>query len=538
MRFSRGRRQDNNTMIFAPLQWVKKASPRTRRFLICCLVTPPIVAGGIGLFIAFRIYAANKAENALRLPFMASPAPPQSLLIFAPHCDDEALGAAGLMRQAENNHCPVHVVLMTNGDGFRFAAQRYFNAIKVGPDDMVRYGYIRQRETVTALGVLHVPSEDIQFLGYPDRGLMPCLTTNWDPKTPFKSPFTQADHNPYGDVLSPGKPYCGKSVLNDVRTMMDRVKPTDIYVTHPDDDHPDHAASSVFVLSALEQFKDAGVPWALKAHIHYYLVHRGDWPVPQGLDEDFPLGPPAPMADLNTSWQELKLTHRDIQRKYAALRRYPSQTLLTARFMYSFVKRNELFGTLPDPIPTLPLVPDHTISLGSPATAWRGISPLILDPVGDSVLPTVQPGGDIQTVSICRDSHNLYVLLHMHGNIDPKISYQVVLRPMSTALTQDNAFILNVSPAVLKLRQLIPGHPLGAMYAEGHDLQISLPLTDSSLNGLKGSKRLYMAANTFLPDVRVDKTGFRCIVMSPSAPLRTNVAAAPKAKPSTSKTQI
>jgi len=479
---------------------------------------PPVFAGFIGLSIAYKIYAANKAENAMRLPFMPPPTPPQSLLIFAPHCDDEALGAAGLIRQAENNKCDVHVVLMTNGDGFRFAAQRYFNSIKVGPNDMVRYGYMRQKETITALGVLHVPAADIQFLGYPDRGLMPCLTTNWDPSTPFKSVFTQADHNPYDDVLSPGKPYCGKSVLADVRSMMEEVKPTDIYVTHPDDDHPDHAASSVFVLSALEQFKDAGAPWAMKAHIHYYLVHRGDWPVPQGLDEDFPLGPPAPMASLNTKWSELRLSHRDIQRKYAALRRYPSQLMLTSRFMYSFVKRNELFGTLPDPIPTLPLVADHTLSVGEPVQAWQAIAPIILDPVGDSVLPTVQPGGDIQTVSVCRDSHNLYILLHMQGDIDPKISYQVVLRPMASELSQSNAFILNISPAVLRQREQIPGHNFGAMYADGRDLELSLSLTDTSLNGLHGASHLYLAANTFLPHVRVDKTGFRCVSMSNGAP--------------------
>jgi LmbE family N-acetylglucosaminyl deacetylase len=493
-------------------------------------MSPPILAGGIGLKIAYSIYSANKAENAMRLPFMAPPNASQSILIFAPHCDDESLGAAGLMRQAENNRCQVHVVIMTNGDGFRFAAQRYFNDIKVGPDDMVRYGYIRQRETDTALAVLHVPEADIQFLGYPDRGLMPCLTTNWDPATPFKSVFTQADHNPYTDVLSPGKPYCGESVLNDVRTMMERIKPTDIYVTHPDDDHPDHAATSVFVLSALEQYRDAGEPWALKAHLHYYLVHRGDWPVPQGLDEDFPLGPPAPMASLNTTWCELKLSHRDIQRKYAALRRYPSQIMLTSRFMYSFVKKNELFGTLPDPIPSLPIVPNHTISLGTPIKSWSSVNPLILDPVGDSVLPTVQAGGDIQTVSICRDSHNLYILLHMHGQIDPKISYQVVLRPMSSKLDQSNSFILSVSPVALKQREQIPGHPRSALYAEGKDLQLSLPLNDASLAPLKGAKRLYLAANTFLPHVRIDKTGFRCIALSPTPQPAERVAAQPTPK--------
>ena len=47
-------------------------------------------------------------------------------------------------------------------------------------------------------------------------------------------------------------------------------RPTDIYVTHPNDDHPDHAAASVFVRTAFQQLKASGVARAQTAHLHYY----------------------------------------------------------------------------------------------------------------------------------------------------------------------------------------------------------------------------------------------------------------------------
>lgn len=528
--FSRSAESNENRKTFSfllrrPQKGRTTGGIRTRKIVAFLVIVPPIVLAGMGLSIAFRIYSANRAESEQHYPYMIPPHPPQSLLVFAPHCDDETLGAAGLIRQAEINHCAVHIVVMTNGDGFRVAAEREFNKINLAPSDFVRFGYLRQQETVTALGVLSVPPSDIQFLGYPDRGLMYLWTTNWDIRHPYRSIYTQASHNPYTDVLSPGAPYCGESVLTDVRAMLEKIKPTDIYVTHPDDDHPDHAATSVFVASALSQLRDAGEPWAGRAQIHYYLVHRGDWPVPQGLDEDFPMGPPAPMAALDTRWSELKLSRRDIQRKYAAVRRYKSQTLVTSRFMYSFVKRNELFGTLQDTIPALSIMPNHSIVVGRGAEDWDHVPPLILDPVGDSVLPSLQPGGDIQTVSICRDSANLFILLHMHGKLDQKMAYQVVLRPMADGTSQKSAVILTAGAKPLNLVQPLGGHPGAYVLAGGRDVILSIPLRDPSLASLKGVHNLYLAANTYLDNVRVDKTGFRCARLTPLPSSRPVVAA-------------
>ena len=40
------------------------------------------------------------------------------LMVFAPHPDDESLGAGGLIQRVLNSGGQVRVVFMTNGDGF------------------------------------------------------------------------------------------------------------------------------------------------------------------------------------------------------------------------------------------------------------------------------------------------------------------------------------------------------------------------------------------------------------------------------------
>ncbi|MDQ2687259.1 MAG: PIG-L family deacetylase, partial [Armatimonadota bacterium] len=310
----------------SPTRPAKRSGPPRpwRRALLTVLALPPLLMACFGLSTAYRIYASNRMER--RLPQMAAPQTGRRILVFAPHCDDEALGAAGLMRQARKAGCDVHVVVITNGDGFRVGVQRDFHELSVPPKDFVRYATRRQDETRAAMKVLGVPRDHVTFLGYPDRGLMPMWTKNWSPQSPFFSSFTQTAYSPYPNSPTPDAAYCGQRCLADIEAQMRADQPTDIYVTHPNDDHPDHAAASVFVQTALADLKAQGVPWAKSAHLHFYLVHRGDWPVPQGLYENASLPPPAQMAALDTHWEELPLSTSDVHAKYAAIKRYPSQT--------------------------------------------------------------------------------------------------------------------------------------------------------------------------------------------------------------------
>jgi LmbE family N-acetylglucosaminyl deacetylase len=504
-----------------------EASP-TRRFhwlrgLLLALALPPCAAGLFCLTTAYKIYAGSEAEK--RLAAFPAPTANQRFLVFAPHPDDETLGAAGLMRQARLRGDEVRVVILTNGDGFRISAEQCFHEINVSPKDFVRYAYLRQGEARTALGVLGIPADHVLFLGYPDRGLMPMWTDHWTPNTSVASAYTGADHSPYVDSPTPHAPYCGASLLGDIKTQMLAASPTDIYVTHPNDDHPDHAAASVFVRTALEQLRAEGVPWAQTAHLHYYLVHRGDWPVPQGLHEDAALLPPGQMAALDTHWAALPLTKRDTQKKYAAIKRYHSQVEMSSRFLFSFARQNELFGTLGDnnTAPGLSRVPDGRFHMDGSPGDWAGQTPIALDPAGDSVLRAFQASGDVVRLFACRDSQYLYVRLDTARPISPQMAYTLTLRPMlagpgAEAIPAVQTLTLTPGPAGRRLS--VPGME-GAAYAwRGTLLEASVPLASVGLAHPKPGQALYVMAQTRFANLEIDRTGFRAVACGPTAPIR------------------
>lgn len=182
------------------------------RTVLTGLVLPPLLMSVFGLSAAYRIYAGNRSEDQGRhFPVDPAPVPAQRLLVIAPHCDDETLGAAGLMRQAREAGADVHVVVISNGDGFRVGVQREYKTLRVAPADYIKYAYHRQGESRAAMQVLGIPADHVAFLGYPDRGLMPMWTTNWSQTRPFLSSYTQTDHSPYTDSPTPHAPYAGKA---------------------------------------------------------------------------------------------------------------------------------------------------------------------------------------------------------------------------------------------------------------------------------------------------------------------------------------
>src|SRR5437764_4809009 len=67
---------------------------------------------------------ANAAVQTLLLPQEPPPDARSRILVLAPHCDDETLGAGGYMAMAARLGARVRVVMLTNGDGFPLAASR------------------------------------------------------------------------------------------------------------------------------------------------------------------------------------------------------------------------------------------------------------------------------------------------------------------------------------------------------------------------------------------------------------------------------
>src|SRR6185437_490011 len=94
------------------------------------------------------------------------------------------------------------------------------------------------------------------------------------------------------------------------------------------------------------------------------------------------------------------------------------------RFLYSFVRRNELFGTLGDGSePHLTRVPDGSVQLDGKLSEWAGQIPVTMDPAGDSVIRAFQGSADVTRVFACRDSRFLYVRLDAHQRLSPRVAY-------------------------------------------------------------------------------------------------------------------
>lgn len=266
-----------------------------------------------------------------------------TVVVFAAHPDDEALGAGGVIHAAAHAGARVVLVFLTNGDGYLRGVDAMYHTVLSTPAHFVRFGEVRQREALTAAARLGVPEGNVVFLGYPDRGLAALWGPRRDCRTPLRSPYTRRDRSPYVRTYRPHALYCGGDVLADVRAILDRERPAVVITHHPADTHRDHWAAQAFVTLALERAAAAGEPWARRVRAYRFIVHSGAWPVPRAfapaLDETPPAVPGA-------AWVRVRLGREDEEAKHQALLAYRSQTALQRAYVLSFVRRSEVFDPL------------------------------------------------------------------------------------------------------------------------------------------------------------------------------------------------
>jgi len=200
------------------------------------------------------------------------------ILVVAPHPDDEALMASGLIKSALEKGEPVKVVVVTNGDHLRGKRA---------------YGIARQAESVSAMTMLGLQPSDIIFLGYPGdvRGLL-YLLNNSDGanKPPYESlAGSTATYGAHGlgnqDFHSwlTGEParYQGAYLAADLDALLKAFRPQDVYTTSRFDEHPDHRAVYYFLVRAIQlrQLDDS----TYRPKIHFTVIHD----VAENLYEDF-----------------------------------------------------------------------------------------------------------------------------------------------------------------------------------------------------------------------------------------------------------
>jgi len=290
---------------------------------------------------------ASIAPNAASLPPSSPPLvsplalPAQArVLVFSPHPDDETLAVGGLIYRLVHRRIPVHVVFVTNGDGYAEAVEEDFALHKPTDADYVALGELRQREAIAATKHLGLRKRDLSFLGFPDGGLAELWRAHWS--QPYTSPYTKEDSPPYPDTVNPDVGYDGRDLTSVISRLLRDFRPSVVIMPHPYDRHLDHVHTAYFVTEAVDALQAKGLlPADLR--ILTYLVHYPSWPAVRApLFDRF-----LPIAGLtDTAWTETEISPAELEAKRAALAEYKSQLEVMNGFLRRFMCKNELYETV------------------------------------------------------------------------------------------------------------------------------------------------------------------------------------------------
>lgn len=490
----------------------------TRRLALGTLSLVAALCAALLAGFYYQIYRANAAVQEVALPEQPPAAPGARILVIAPHCDDETLGVGGYMAEAARVGAHVRVVLLTNGDGFPLAATRQYLKLFPSARNYMQMAYLRQGETRAALERLGLPRDTAAtFLGYPDGGLSPMWSANWSPNQPHQSPFTHQTRSPYTTSYHPQAPYCGASVVADLSAIMQEERPTEIFMPDPGDDHPDHWAAHCFATAALESIRtradrDAAhrhtrekspYTWARRVEVRDYLIHHGDWPVPQGLHEDARLVPPAALLHLDTRWKEVRLTASDRQRKYEAILCYRSQTAVMRRFLTSFVRQNELFGALP--ATELATIRPAALAPSGLPRDWGSDSVRLSDASRDGLLNRLDAAADLSGMAAAADGDRVYLRVWARAPLSPRIAYRLYAHPIDAngEVGASRTILLDPTP-----RGHPPVSPVTSIERQGREWRIAL-----SRSQLGEPRRLLVGAESRVGKMVLDRLSWRVLVL-------------------------
>lgn len=274
------------------------------------------------------------------------------LLLVAPHPDDEILAAGGLIQQLRAADAIVHVVYLTDGEGYPTgvrAEQRHGKILR--PSDYRAYGRQREDEARTAVRDLGYSAWSLTFLGFPNGGLHQLMTTYWsDHSRAFRSRYTRLNRPTAADVFIPATEYRGENLTQELAEIIGNFKPTMILVPRAEDQHVDHCAAWFFVADALGDVER--VHPKFRTDLITYIVHYNAWP----FDHPGPTFPfPEDLDSGTTGWINVPLTPDQVSVKRAALHRYKSQMDVTPWFLDGFARANEVFSRPATPHLTLPV---------------------------------------------------------------------------------------------------------------------------------------------------------------------------------------
>ena len=251
-------------------------------------------------------------------------------IVIAPHPDDAALGAGGLIQRILSLGGSVQVVGMTSGDAFSQGIAALRPATRPTPETYRWYGSLREREDFDALRLLGIRRSRIRLLGFPDDGLCE-LARDGIRDAVFESPYTRRDSPPLEQQVLRGAKYRAADLRLELENVLLAFRPTLLVVPDPRDDHPDHCATHLLVHDALELAAVAGLR---RPDVLHFLIHARGWPdeaAPQAGGDD-------------SAWQVFHLTTGERDTKNRAIEAYHSQVSVMATFLHAFEKGDEWFG--------------------------------------------------------------------------------------------------------------------------------------------------------------------------------------------------
>ncbi|MBV9470213.1 MAG: PIG-L family deacetylase, partial [Abitibacteriaceae bacterium] len=438
------------------------------------------------------------------------------LLVLSPHCDDETLGVGGTLAAARSAGAAVRVVFLTNGDGSRSTqlgeGVKHPSNLLHRRNSLQQLAYMRQRETIAALGELGVAPSDVIFLGYPDGGTKEMWENYWSPRKLYRSNYTGVKRSPYTNSRTPQAAYCGSQALKDVTDAIAEWQPTVVFTTHPNDTHPDHWAAYAYSRAALEmlRLRPATRTWAGQTQLLTFLVHRGWWPAPHGYHPDAHLAPPSFLKDTGTHWAQSPLDEPSRTAKQAALERYVSQLTFTPQYLRGFLRRDELFGTVPvNALASHPVAPAQAATNGHHKNGHHktSASPILLvqDPTHDSLLHDVWAAADLQSITAIPHTltDGLTLQIGLAKPVSPRLTYRLCLHALTGDAVQNR--IVNVQWRNNNWQATLdnmPGQLPLQLTASGFDLALPRAI----LKFPAGAYTLLVSASTHLGSTCIDQT--------------------------------
>ena len=278
--------------------------------------------------------AALPAAGAAALPPLDGTT---SLLVVAPHPDDETLCCAGVIQRVVRAGGRASVVWITSGDASYLDLLLIEKSLAGSASKQRALAERRMREARAAASLLGVPEDRQLFLGYPDRAVLELLTGHHDAAN--TSRHTAAAAVPYPDALFPGHAYTGASLERDFAAVLERIRPTLVLAPSPRDSHPDHRGAALLALRTMAGRGEL-------AEVRCWIVHGGEgWPSPRELSPGLPLTR-APLLGA-VPLASFDLTPAEEDSKLAAVRAYPTQLTTLAPFLLAFVRTTEVFSAAP-----------------------------------------------------------------------------------------------------------------------------------------------------------------------------------------------